>query len=240
MSQHLTRRQFQTLTEFARLQREDGIAPTLEQLGSALGLNRVTVYGHVQALIEKGLLENLLPGASRGLELTEAGLASLPAVSTSIPVAPGRSGQQGAAGVTSVQSKQAPPPEPRDMPLLGKIAAGGPIDVLESPQSVQLPDYLRVQDHHYLLEVAGDSMQNAGIHPGDLVMIDRQAEVQRNDIVVAVLQGASREECTLKRWLPLDRERVLLLPENPRYQPLEVANSELELRGVVRGVIRRL
>lgn len=126
------------------------------------------------------------------------------------------------------------------MPLLGKIAAGGPIDVLEQPEQVELPDYLRVQDHHYLLEVAGDSMQNAGIHPGDLVMIDRQAQAQRNDIVVAVLQGTGREECTLKRWLPLDQSRVLLLPENPRYQPLEVEANDLELRGVVRGVIRRL
>lgn len=229
----LTRRQYEVLLSFAQLQAENGLAPTLEELGRELGLNRATVHGHIQALVEKGMLENLLPGASRGLDLTDAGRSSLPAEEPApIPDSPSGHSLPASAGQT--------PPAVPQLQLLGRIAAGGPIETLEEPQNLDLPDYLHVQEHHYLLEVAGDSMQNAGIHPGDLVMIDREASVRRNDIVVAVLQDGGREECTLKRWHPLDPKRVLLLPENPRYAPLEVDTAELEVRGVVRAVIRRV
>ena len=230
----LTRRQHEVLIAFARLQDESGLAPTLEELGRELGLNRATVHGHIQALVDKGMLENLLPGASRGLDLTEAGQASLPASRPApIPDSPG--GTVAAASTRQLSGANTP-----GLRLLGRIAAGGPIETLEDPIDLDLPDYLRVQDHHYLLEVAGDSMQNAGIHPGDLVMIDRDANAKRNDIVVAVLDKDGREECTLKRWHPLDSQRVLLLPENPNYTPLEVAARELKVRGVVRAVIRRV
>jgi repressor LexA len=230
----LTRRQFEVLISFARLQAENGLAPTLEELGRELNLNRATVHGHVAALVEKGMLENLLPGASRGLDVTETGRAHLPADRpTTIPNSHG-------GRLAAASSRQPHSGPERPLQLLGRIAAGGPIETLEEPVDLDLPDYLQVQDHHYLLEVAGDSMQNAGIHPGDLVMIDRQAAVRRNDIVVAVLQKNGREECTLKRWHPLNTRRVLLLPENPRYSPLEVDTKELELRGVVRAVIRRV
>ncbi|MAW61647.1 MAG: repressor LexA [Planctomycetes bacterium] len=230
----LTRRQHEVLLCFARLQEEQGLAPTLEELGKELGLNRATIHGHIQALVEKGMLENLLPGASRGLDLTEAGQSNLP--SARLNPIPDSTGQ--APGGAS--PRQSLPQQAPGLQLLGRIAAGGPIETLEDPVDVDLPDYLRVQEHHYLLEVAGDSMQNAGIHPGDLVMIDRQGQANRNDIVVAVLQRDGREECTLKRWHPLNDRRVLLLPENPRYSPLEVNTQELELRGVVRAVIRRV
>lgn len=230
----LTRRQFEVLTSFAKLQDDNGLAPTLEELGRELGLNRATVHGHVAALVEKEMLENLLPGASRGLDLTDTGRASLPAErKATIPDSHGK--RPASAGPRQTLTGQN-----RPLQLLGRIAAGGPIEALEEPVDMDLPDYLQVQDHHYLLEVAGDSMQNAGIHPGDLVMIDRQAAANRNDIVVAVLQKDGREECTLKRWHPLNTRRVLLLPENPRYSPLEVDSKELELRGVVRAVIRRV
>ncbi|MCH2100788.1 MAG: transcriptional repressor LexA [Planctomycetes bacterium] len=228
----LTRRQHEVLICFAQLQDDNGLAPTLEELGRELSLNRATVHGHVQALVEKGMLENLLPGASRGLDLTEAGKNSLPVTRPAlIPDSPGRP-------TTGASTRQ--PREDNHLRLLGRIAAGGPIETLEEPVELDLPDYLRVQDHHYLLEVAGDSMQNAGIHPGDLVMIDSDASAKRNDIVVAVLDKEGREECTLKRWHPLDSQRVLLLPENPNYTPLEVATRELKVRGVVRAVIRRI
>lgn len=243
---HLTRRQFQVLQEFAQVQDENGIAPTLAELGKLLSLNRATIHGHVQALIEKGLLENLLPGASRGLDLTEEGRSLLPESAASIPAASSSTVSSAPLSSQNLRgsgfgfdhaTRQSPS---HALPLLGKIAAGGPIEALETPKPIDLPDYLRVDEGNYLLEVAGDSMQNAGIHSGDLVMIDRNAIAKRNDIVVAVLQDGPQEECTLKRWHPLNQHRALLLPENPNYEPLEVDQSELELRGVVKAVIRRL
>ena len=83
MQPPLTKRQHQILQAFQSLQAEVGYSPTLRELGEELGVNRVTVYGHIQVLLEKGALENLFPGASRGLDITEFGNSILGAVSDS-------------------------------------------------------------------------------------------------------------------------------------------------------------
>ncbi len=234
MNQPLTKRQHQILQVFDQLQQENGYSPTMQELGDELGVNRVTVYGHVQVLLEKGALENLMPGASRGLELTSYGQAFLgnnrpqpsPApTATATPVAERKSG---------------PTIGPRAAPLLGKIAAGGPILAEENQQSVDIPELLKLRDDSYLLQVSGDSMINAQIAHGDWVIVQGNRQPEAKDIVVAILQAGPQEECTLKTYLPLGNGRIKLQPENPDYEPTIVPADDLEIRGVVTGVLRHL
>jgi repressor LexA len=240
MTSPLTRRQFQVLQAFADHQLETQLAPTLEELGQKLGVNRVTVYGHIQALLQKQCLENLMPGASRGLDLTASGRQAL------IPTDQKGKGhfQQNnpqTMGPSPFENASPPASEPSAaIPLLGKIAAGGPILALEEKRPVHLPSFLGVKDSTYLLQVSGDSMIEANINDQDLVLIDREAHPKANDIVVAILKNAAEEECTLKHYLPQKNGLVILKPANQAYSPIAVPGTELEVRGVVTGVIRSL
>ncbi len=244
MNQPLTKRQFQILQAFDRLQQEFGYSPTLSELGEDLGVNRVTVFGHVQVLMEKGAMENLMPGASRGLEFTELGRSmvsplgrteSTPPPSPPAPVNPSLSPSDKLSSEMVDQRRS-----PRCAPLMGKIAAGGPILAEEEQQSVDIPDLLRLRDHSYLLQVSGDSMIEAQIAHGDWVVIESDRRPEAKDIVVAILKGGPQEECTLKTYLPLGNGRVKLQPENPDYEATIVTAQDLEIRGVVTGVMRSL
>jgi SOS regulatory protein LexA len=121
------------------------------------------------------------------------------------------------------------------LPLFGPIAAGFAAPAEEQAEElVTLDDYLvRDKESTFLLRVRGDSMIDAGIHEGDLVIVQRGAEPRVGDIVVGVLDG----EFTLKR-LKKDKGKYYLQAENPRYPDL-FALEELKIAGVVRGVIRR-
>lgn len=121
------------------------------------------------------------------------------------------------------------------LPLFGPIAAGFAAPVEEyAEEKVTLDDYLvRDRSSTFLLRVKGDSMINAGIYEGDLVIVERGKDPKVNDIVVGVLDG----EFTLKR-LKRDKGKTYLQAENPAYPDL-YAMDELKVAGVVRGVIRK-
>ena len=116
MGRPITRRQLEVLTAFQQLQLEQGLAPTLEELGQSLGVNRVTVYGHIQSLAQKGYLENLFPGASRGLDITELGHQTLPKIQTEISMV--HSENAIPEGTMEVSPEFTPEPT---LPLLGKL-----------------------------------------------------------------------------------------------------------------------
>lgn len=120
-------------------------------------------------------------------------------------------------------------------PLLGYVQAGFPSpaeDVLSD--DVTLDDFLiRKPQASFLLKVNGDSMINAGIHPGDTVVIERGTLPKHGDIVLAQID----REWTLK-YYERRRGRVVLVPANPRYPEL-IANEELKIEGVVRSMMRR-
>ncbi|HJM38583.1 MAG TPA: transcriptional repressor LexA [Planctomycetota bacterium] len=222
MPRPITRRQLEVLQAIAAHQEETSLSPTLEELGNTLGgINRVTVYGHVQSLLQKGLLENLEPGASRGLDLTE----------------------QGRAVLTPVASKeQQPSPEGKilhfpirsGIPLLGKIAAGSPIEAIEQEEWVAVEDLLPNQSDLYMLEVQGDSMIEDHIQSGDLVLVRRDVQPTPGQIVVAILEN---EEATLKRFFPEPDGKIRLQPANSKMEP--IYTTQLEIRGVVVSVIRQ-
>ena len=122
------------------------------------------------------------------------------------------------------------------LPLLGVVAAGAPIEPIEVEEWISVPaDLVRRPESCFALRVRGDSMIDEQIREGDTVIVERRSEVRDGDTVVAVLRG---EEATLKRF----RRRgatVHLIPANARMKPIEVPARDVEIRGVVRALLRR-
>ena len=125
--------------------------------------------------------------------------------------------------------------QPLALPLFGPIAAGFAAPVEEqAEETITIEQYLvRDKSSTFLLRVKGDSMVDAGIHEGDLVVVERGKEPKTGDIVVGILDG----EFTLKR-LVKEKGKFFLKAENPRYPEMH-AREELKIAGVVRGVIRK-
>jgi len=228
----LTPKQLQVLESIRHHQEETSLSPTMQELGSTLAVNRVTVYGHVRALLQKGYLENLEPGASRGLDLTDIALEVLK-----------RRRPQAVATQELIEAPSELPQHPfagLHLPLLGRIAAGAAIEVLEDREDVDLSDFLNTTEESYMLEVRGDSMIEAHIQSGDFVVIRRDMTPKAGDIVVAILQGDAvgegSEVATLKRFFPQPDGSFILQPANAALQPIYC--DELEVRGVVTGVLR--
>ncbi len=223
----LTTKQLQVLESIHKHQAETGLSPTLQELGATLEVNRVTVYGHVQALLGKGFLENLEPGASRGLDFPDEGLAALR--KTERPT-------RHAAEFGTKQPLAVPKKWPAGpiIPLVGRIAAGAAIEAIENRNDVALGEFLRTGESTYMLEVLGDSMIQAHIQSGDYVIVQKDQSPQKGDIVVAILED---ETATLKRFFPQADGTYILQPANDALQPIYC--DTLEVRGVVSGVIRR-
>jgi len=120
------------------------------------------------------------------------------------------------------------------LPILGTIAAGAPIDALETPEVLAFEELVPPGSDVYVLRVRGDSMIEDSIRDGDLVLVERRSDPSQGETVVAVLPG---ETATLKRFYREPDGRIRLQPANATLQPLVV--DEVEIRGVVIGVIRR-
>jgi repressor LexA len=193
-----TRRQKQVMEFLAAYQREnEGMSPTLEEIGEHLGITRVTAFQHVRALERKGAVrhEALL---ARSIEILDPDFLAAPGV-----------------------------------PLLGAIAAGGPIEALETPEEIVLEDLLPTGSGLYVLRVQGESMIEEGIRDGDYVIVERRQTARDGETVVAIVGD---NEATLKR-LYREKGGFRLQPANPTMEPIFV--TEVEIRGVVRGVLRR-
>jgi repressor LexA len=130
-------------------------------------------------------------------------------------------------------------PEPGGLPIVGRVAAGNPVLAVENIESYcEIPAHFFNPHADYLLRVQGDSMINAGILDGDLIAVHRTADARNGDVVVARVD----DEVTVKRFQRgRHRSRVLLLPENDHYQPIEIdLRQELfAIEGLCVGVIRR-
>jgi len=121
------------------------------------------------------------------------------------------------------------------IPLLGVIAAGRPIEAVAQTQRMQVPDELLGKGPCYVLQVSGDSMIDAGILDGDFVVIEQRDSARNGEIVVALIRS---EEVTLKR-IEQRPERVILHPANARMSALAYAPDEVQIQGVLRGLLRR-
>lgn len=120
------------------------------------------------------------------------------------------------------------------LPLVGVIAAGRPIDALEDREDLSLTELVPTGDQVYLLRVKGKSMIDDHIDDGDLVVVERRETAQDGDIVVAILED---EEATLKRFYRERNGMIRLQPANASMEP--IFTNSVQVRGVVRGVIRR-
>ncbi|MDX2116969.1 MAG: transcriptional repressor LexA [Planctomycetota bacterium] len=183
-----------------------GYSPTMQELADEIGVSKVTVFEHVEALIKKGALVRE-PNKARSLSIAE-GIAV--------------------------------PDESRPMrfPLVGKIAAGNPIERVENVDEIDLTEILgarpgRSADSTFALKVEGDSMRDEGILDGDFVLIERTQLAQNGDRVVALLPDGST---TLKTFFKED-DHIRLQPANPAFDPIRVKFCQVQ--GVVKGVVRR-
>jgi repressor LexA len=120
------------------------------------------------------------------------------------------------------------------LPLLGRIAAGCPIEALENPQDLEVPRQLRGKGRCYVLQVRGDSMIDEGILDGDWVVVEQRDHARDGEIVVALIDG---EEATLKR-IEQTPSACILHPSNPNLAPLRYAPERVRIQGVVTGQMR--
>jgi len=121
------------------------------------------------------------------------------------------------------------------IPLLGRIAAGQPIEAVEDPPTLDVTDLIPTGADLFALRVQGQSMIEDGIHDGDYVIVESRNTARNGETVVAILPGEAGDEATLKRYYR-ESDHVRLEPANPTMQAIRV--REIEIRGVVRGVIR--
>jgi SOS regulatory protein LexA len=122
----------------------------------------------------------------------------------------------------------------RELPLFGYIAAGRPIEVEPSDETIAVPEELTSRGENYVLKVRGDSMVDDGVYDGDFVIISKREQAQNGEMVVAMVNG----EVTLKRFY-LERERVRLQPANSMMMPIFAAARDVQVQGVVVGLMRR-
>jgi repressor LexA len=122
------------------------------------------------------------------------------------------------------------------LPLLGVVAAGQPIESVEVPESIEVPlDLVPRQGESYVLRVRGDSMIEEQIRDGDYVVVESRAQARNGETVVALVRG---EETTLKKLQRRGR-KVVLQPANSAMRPIELPAGQVQIQGVVRGLLRR-
>lgn len=213
------------LTYIASSLRDRGYPPTIREIGEAFGIASTNGVRYYLDRLEQAGRIRRDRWTSRGIELQ--------AIEGGGHLAPWEAAPRG--GATTRPRGAATPLE---IPLLGRVAAGAPILAEENIEDVLIVDGALVRPgRHFALRVRGDSMKGTGILDGDIVIVHHDAQVRSGEIVVALIG----EEATVKRYFPR-RDRVLLLPENEDFEPIEVRPSDPEFRiaGKVVGVFRRL
>lgn len=214
----LSRRQRQVLEFIERRIRERGYPPSVREIGEGVGLrSSSTVHGHLNRLEEKGFIRRD-PSKPRAIELLRPLGVAQPAV--------GDDGSPRPAWDEAVT-----------VPVLGRVPAGRPVlAVEEAEERVALPRSMVGEGTAFLLRVSGDSMVEAGIHDGDLVLVRQQDWAEDGDIVVAL---TDEEEATVKRFFREGR-LVRLQPENPALAPWRLPVERVRVLGKVIGLFRRL
>ncbi|MGC9195264.1 MAG: transcriptional repressor LexA [Syntrophobacteraceae bacterium] len=119
------------------------------------------------------------------------------------------------------------------VPFLGVVAAGAPIEVVEVPGSIEVPDNFLGNGSNFALRVKGDSMIDDGIRDGDILIVARQPQAENGQTVVALVKG----ESTVKKFYRHEKE-IELRPANENMKPLRAAHDEVEIAGVVVGLLR--
>ncbi len=226
----LTKKQHELLLFINHRLTDDGVSPSFDEMKMALGLrSKSGVHRLISGLEERGFIRRM-PHRARALEVLRL---PKPAPTTTPPpkAEPFKPNIiQGGKGV-------APSPlQSVELPLYGRIAAGLPIEALSDPSVyVPVPQDMIGHGDHYALEVAGDSMIDAGIMDGDTVIIRNTSHADNGQIVVALVDN---EQVTLKRWR-LRGDKVALEPCNPDYETRIFPAQQVKVQGLLVGLLRR-
>jgi repressor LexA len=223
----LTRKQHELLMFIHERIKETGVSPSFDEMKDALDLaSKSGIHRLITALEERGFLRRLAHRA-RALEVVK-----LPEQATAAAPPRGR----GVFRPTVVDPGPAAN-EVRELPVMGKIAAGVAIAALEHEKDrMQVPESILGTGEHFILEVQGDSMINAGILDGDFVVIRRGDTANTGEIVVAFLN--EQEEATLKR-LRRKGGSIALEAANPAYETRIYGPDQVAVQGKLVGLIRR-
>ena len=216
----LTARQRKVLEVIRDSVQRRGYPPSMREIGESVGLTSTSSVSHqLRALQSKGFLLRD-PNRPRAVVVRMPGSAATAAEPESYETA---SGQETASR-----------PAPTYVPLVGRIAAGGPILAEEAVEDVfALPKQLVGEGTHFLLNVTGDSMIEAAIADGDWVVVRQQPVAENGDIVAAMIDG----EATVKTFKRRD-EGVWLMPHNPAYDP--IPGDDATILGRVVAVLRKM
>jgi len=233
----LTRKQHELLCFIHDRLAETGVSPSFEEMKEALDLkSKSGVHRLISALEERSFIRRL-PNRARALEVVKmperGGVAGVGAVANDVGVP-----SVLAARPASSPAPTAPPPAANDVleiPLHGRIAAGVPIEALEGQSSLSVPAALLGPGEHYALEVAGDSMVEAGILDGDYALIRRTESARDGEIVVALIEDS---EATLK-YFRREGAMVRLDPANRSYDPQRYTPGQVRIQGRLAGLLRR-
>jgi repressor LexA len=202
---NLTPKQLRILQLIRDCRIRNGYSPTMQELADEIGVSKVTVFEHVEALIKKGALTRD-PNKARSLSIAE--------------------------GIAVPDESR-----PFRFPLVGKIAAGYPIEKVEDRDELDLLDVVGPRPGRngalFALRVQGDSMRDEGILEGDYILVERTDSASNGERVVALLPNG---ETTLKTFFR-DGDRIRLQPANPEFQPIMV--KDCKVQGIVRSVLRK-
>lgn len=226
----LTRKQHELLMFIHERIKETGVSPSFDEMKDALDLaSKSGIHRLITALEERGFLRRL-PHRARALEVVK-----LPQQATATAPPKGR----GAFRPQLVEPAASAPVaanDVRELPILGRIAAGTPIEAIQHERDrLQVPETILGAGEHYVLEISGDSMINAGILDGDFVVIRKTDTANSGDIVVALVKG---EEATLKR-LRRKGASIALEAANPAYETRIYGPDQVAVQGRLVGLIRR-
>ncbi|MDU8911481.1 transcriptional repressor LexA [Aestuariicoccus sp. MJ-SS9] len=228
----LTKKQLDLLDFINKRMTRDGVPPSFDEMKDALDLrSKSGIHRLITALEERGFIRRLAHRA-RAIEIVKLpdSLGGKPAGFVPQVI------EGGAAVTTEPVGEAVADPYANQLPLLGRIAAGLPIEAINNPppQIGVPPQMLSSQGRHYALEVKGDSMIDAGINDGDVVVIRETSSADTGDIVVAQADGY---EATLKRFVRRDG-KIVLEAANPAYKPMEFAPGTVTVQGKLVGLIR--
>ena len=202
---NLTPKQLRILSLIRDWRVRHGYSPTIQELADEIGVSKVTVFEHVEALIKKGAL---VREANKARSLSIADGVAVPDES-----------------------------RPLRFPLVGRIAAGYPIEKVADADELDLTTLLSARPGRsasmFALRVEGDSMKDEGILEGDFILVERADAATNGDRVVALLPDG---QTTLKTYYR-EHDHIRLQPANPAFSPIVVRDCKIQ--GIVRGVVRK-
>lgn len=215
-TQSLTRKQLQILKAISIFKANQCYSPTIAELAVQLAASRTTIFEHITELRKKEMLSGL-SGKARSLRLTARAQKLLKT----------QQGTQQQGGCDTDEEK------PDGIPLLGRVAAGIPIEAVETNDYLSLNSKFKVTDGDFALQVAGESMIEDGIHDGDYVICRNSSTAQNGQLVVADIGD---ENVTLKRFYK-EKDCVRLQPANYLFEP--IYSDTCKIKAIVTGLIRK-